>query len=272
MMSANSVLREVRKEHAERLHKERLTMFRDELRTLKVEVEDVEGLDFGPIRLQQRRKAETNAETNESKPEAEAEAEAETNAGLESNGESLPETSNTETEQVPEAEQLVAAAQKPKIDQEAAPPEQQERTALKTAFDKADADATGAINFQQLTQFIEDLGWNLTAQSAFDFLEKGENDAVTFEDFLRWKGFAWQHNVALVRRLSSRNLQISLDQIAEDEHEEEHNFPDSVHEAEATQDSADEHVAQLQSRVETLRNHLARLHEHYEDLSEVTTC
>ena len=77
--------------------------------------------------------------------------------------------------------------QKSKFNKEAAPPEQKERTALKTAFDKVDKDASGAINFQQMTRFIEDLGWNLTAQSAFDFLEKGKNDEITFEDVLRWK-------------------------------------------------------------------------------------
>ena len=152
-------------------------------------------------------------------------------------------------------------------DQEAAPLEQQERTALKTGFDKVDAEGSGAINFEQMTQFIDDLGWNLTAQAAFDFLDKGQSDTLTFEEFLRWKGFAWQHKVALVRRLSSRNLQSSLDQI--DENEDEDVMPDTLHENEAEED---ENVKQLQSTIETLQNNLARLHENYEDLCEVMTC
>ena len=260
MMSANGVLRGLRKEEEERKQQQRLKDFRGELRQLKEIVQDVETLDFDMIRFQQRPQSAT----------PEYEAEVGTEAG--SDPETEPNSTNTDAGKY----DFSAAAIQQKADEESAPLAQQDRTILKTAFDRVDGDGSGVISMTEMTEFLSQLGWDLTAQQAFTFLDKDESDSLTFEEFLRWKGFAWQHKVALVRRKSSRSFgeQSNLDLIAEDEDEDISPVADAepLNEevgAQTENDDEDENVAELCSRVKTLRDHLDLLHELYDDLLEV---
>ena len=176
-----------------------------------------------------------------------------------------PETLLPAVPHAPKAYELSTAAIQQKVNEESAPLARQDRTVLKTAFDAVDADGSGAISMPEMTKFLAQLEWDLTAQDAFRFLDKDESDSLTFKEFLRWKGFAWEKQVALQRRNSSRSFasQSKLDQIVEDEDE------DTDEDEDVDAGDANKSVAELQEKVETLQYHLVSLHEQYADLCEV---
>ena len=79
-----------------------------------------------------------------------------------------------------------------------------EQAILKRAFDRVDTDGSGRISLAELQSFLAQLGWDVTANDAFRYLDKDNGGDVSFDEFLRWKEFAWSRQVTgSVLRLES---------------------------------------------------------------------
>ena len=92
-----------------------------------------------------------------------------------------------------------------------------EKQVLKDAFDRVDTDGSGQISLDEMRTFLDELGWNLDAQDAFEYLDKDTSAALSFVEFLQWKAYAWDHHV-LGESIQSlpRDFNSELGQIVED--------------------------------------------------------
>lgn len=92
---------------------------------------------------------------------------------------------------------------------------QAEKDVLKSAFDRMDVDGSGNISLEEMKTFLEDLQWDLDARDAFNYLDKDTSDSLSFAEFLRWKAFAWDHQI--IGQHSPTDFDSNLEQIAEQE-------------------------------------------------------
>ena len=96
-----------------------------------------------------------------------------------------------------------------------------EKKVLKAAFDRVDTDGSGQISVDEMKIFLDELGWDLDAHDAFNYLDKDTSASLSFAEFLRWKAYAWDRHIAGQEYSSPTTFQSDLNQITEDGSEDE---------------------------------------------------
>jgi hypothetical protein len=96
-----------------------------------------------------------------------------------------------------------------------------EKKVLKAAFDRVDTDGSGQISVDEMKIFLDELGWDLDAHDAFNYLDKDTSASLSFAEFLRWKAYAWDHHIVGQEHSPPTTFQSDLNQITEDGSEDE---------------------------------------------------